>query len=126
MPVTYANTQRTARMQVVADALASGSLEITTSADAVLSTHTLAATAGTVTNGVLTFGAIGNGTASASGTASKARLKNSGGTIVASNLLVASTAMVGDTPTDIIVSSTTFNAGQTVQVTSLTITEGNS
>ena len=119
MPITYANTQRSARMQVVADALASGSLEITTSADAVLSTHSLAATAGTVSNGVLTLGVIGNGTASA-GTAGKARLKNSGGTIVASGLTV------GTSGADVIVSSTTFSAGQTVQVTSLTITEGNS
>lgn len=59
--------------------------------------HTLAATAGTVTNGVLTFGAI-----------------------------VASGLTVGTSGADVIVSSTTFNSGQTVQVTSLTITEGNS
>lgn len=117
---TYRNTERTARMQVIADALNGGTLEILDGSSTVLSTHDLAATSGTVSNGVLTFGAIADGTASA-GTAASARLKNTGGDVIASGLTVGASG----SGADLIVSSTTFNAGQNVQVSSLSITEGN-
>lgn len=86
-----------------------------------LSSHTCAATLGTVANGVLTFGAIGSATAAATGTATWARLTTSGGTFVA-DMDVGTTggsAEVQMATTSIVASATvTINA-------SGTFTEGN-
>jgi len=79
----------------------------------------LQATAGTVASGVLTFNTPMTASAAASGTATWARLTNSGGTAQAD-------MTVGLGSSDINFDSVTFVSGGTVSVTSLTITEGNS
>ncbi|AQG98361.1 hypothetical protein A9R05_05625 [Burkholderia sp. KK1] len=86
-----------------------------------LSAHTCAATLGTVSNGALTFGAIGNATASATGTATWARLTTSGGTFVADfdvSTTAANTGIV-QMPTTSIVQNAT------ITVSSAVLTEGN-
>jgi hypothetical protein len=85
-----------------------------------LSAHTCAATLGTVSNGVLTFGAIGNATASATGTATWARLTTSGGTFVA-DFDVSTTGGAGEVQ----MPTTSIVANATVTVSSGSLTEGN-
>lgn len=103
--------------QAIADELNGGTLEITTSDGTVLSSHTLSATSGTVSNKVLTFGAIGSATIGATGTAALARLKNSGGTIRYSGMTV------GTTGTDVVVNSTAFVTGKNASISSATLTQ---
>lgn len=79
---------------------------------------TCAATLGTTTGGVLTFGSITQDSANATGTASWFRLVTSGGTAVLDG-------NVGTSGSDLNLSSTAIATGQTVSVTSATITEGN-
>lgn len=78
----------------------------------------LQATAGTVTSGVLTFNTPMTVAAAASGTATWARLTNSGGTAQAD-------MTVGLSGADINFDSVSFVSAGTVTVSSLTITEGN-
>jgi hypothetical protein len=92
-------------------------------AQVALSIHTCAATFGTASAGVLTVGAIGNGTGTAGAGAGTAaawyRLTTSGGTA-----LVDGT--VGTASADLILTGTTSIAtGQTVSITSWTLTNGN-
>ena len=135
MSVVYAATLKTNRMQLVADLIASktaasstgtataGSLVIGTSAlsgsTGVLATVTLSATPGTVAGSVLTLSGVPlSATASATGTAALAEFRNNAGTVIVSGLTVGTSA------TDIIINSTAISSGQTVQVTSGTITHG--
>jgi hypothetical protein len=80
-----------------------------------LSAHTCAATLGTVANGVLTFNAIANATASATGTATWARLTTSGGTFVADmDVGTAAPAEIQMATTSIVLNATvTINANGT-------------
>lgn len=81
-----------------------------------LSDPSAAAAAG----GVLTFNAITDDTsANASGTATFARITDSDG-----NAVVQITA--GDSGTELLLDNAAINSGQTVSITSATITEGNS
>lgn len=119
MAITYATATKTARMNAVVTALgASAKLQIGTSGMAtVLATITLDATAGTVSNGVLTLsGMPKNVAASAAGVAAAARLRTSGDVDIITGLTV------GTSGTDIIIDNTNIASGQTVNVTSVVIT----
>ena len=88
------------------------------SGQTLLGTCTLAATAGTSSGGVLTFNTITqDSSADASGTPTFARVTTSGGTAVAQV-----TAAVGSGELNF---GAAITAGQPLQITSFTITEGN-
>lgn len=119
MALTYSTAVKTARMNAVVTALgASAKLEIGTAGMAtILATIVLDATAGTVSNGVLTLsGMPKNVAASAAGVAAAARLRTSGDVDIITGLTV------GTSGTDIIIDNTNIASGQTVNVTSVVIT----
>lgn len=124
MAVTYSTACKTARMEAVVaeidESASAGTLEIGTSSMAsVLASFTLADPCGTVTNGVLTFDFdpdISDSSANNSGTAAEARIKNGDGTAVITGLTV------GTSGTDIILDSVAITSGQTVTLTTGTIT----
>lgn len=133
MPVNYPATVATPRLQVMADLVAgktiaaatgtatAGSLVIGTSAlsgaTGVLATIPLPTTAFTVSAKVATLQGVPlSATASATGTAALAELRNNSGTVIASGLAV------GTTGTDIVLGSTAISSGQSVSITSGTIT----
>ena len=118
MPVTYSVGAKNARMTATRDACADGTLEILTSADAVLASIGLSTAGGTVTGGVWTLTFDGAATAGAAGTAAKARIKASTGTVVVDGLTVSATGGSGDLRLD----NTSIASGQTISVSSLTIT----
>lgn len=117
MAVNYASGVKTTRMQAVRDAIdagaGAGTIEICTSAYAsVLITFTLSDPASTVSGDTLSLAGLPkSATAGNSGTAAIARIKDSNGTVVAQGLTV------GTSGTDIIVSNTTINSGQSYQLT---------
>lgn len=123
MAVTYRSTLRTARLQAVLDAIdadaGAGTLEIgTTGFASTLVTFTLVDPAGSVSGDTLTIACdpdIG-ATASATGTAAEARIKDNSGDVVVSGLTV------GTSGTNLVISpSTSITSGQTVNLVSLTI-----
>lgn len=124
MAVTYSTAVKTARMEAVVAAIGtSGKLVFMTSADAVVCTFTLAATAGTVTAGVLTFSDANGGTAgilnttgSANGVVAKAKITTSADV----NIITGFT--VGTSSADFIIDNTNVAVGQSVTVTSASIT----
>ncbi len=133
--VVYSSTLKNNRMQLVADLIAgktaaastgsatAGSLVIGTSAlsgaTGVLATVTLGTTPGTVSGGVLTLsGTPLTATASATGTAAKAELRDNSGNVIVSGLTV------GTSGTDIIIDTTSIVSGETISVSSGTITHG--
>lgn len=137
MTLGFATTLRTARATAIRDALdvgATGALidiydgtrpatgaAITT--QILLATLTCSTISGTITNGVLTFNAItdGTGTAGATGTGKTAtwcRMRDSASTFVTDG-------SVGTSGADINLNSTLIATGQTVSCTSGVITEGN-
>lgn len=137
MAVIYPASLRTNRLNLVLNALgtataptipttgtAAAHLVIGTSAlsgsTGVLATITLNTTPGTVSGDTLTLSGMPiSATASATGTAAKAELRNNAGTVIVSGLTV------GTSGTDVIISSTSISTGQTVQITSGTITHPN-
>lgn len=134
MAVTYASSLKTDRLKLVVNALgtataptisvtgtAAGSLVVGTSAlsgaTGVLCTIPLATTPATVSGSVLTLSGVPlSATASGTGTAALAELRNNAGTVIVSGLTV------GTSGSDITISNTSITSGQTVQVTSGTIT----
>lgn len=135
MSIVYSSTLKNNRMQLVADLIAgkvaaaatgtatAGTLVIGTSAlsgaTGVLASFVLGTTPGTVSGGVLTIsGTPLNATASGTGTAALAELRNNAGTVIASGLTV------GTSGTDIIINATAISSGQAVTLTSGTITHG--
>ena len=118
MPLTYSVDAKNARMTATRDACADGTLEILTSADAVLASIGLSTAGGTVAGGVWTLAFDGPATASGTGTATKARIKNSSGAVVGSGLTVSATGGSGDVRLD----NTSIASGQSVSVSSFTIT----
>jgi hypothetical protein len=124
MAVTYTTAVKTARMAAVIaqiDAGAGpGTLEIgTTGMASVLAVLTLADPCGSAASGVLTFDfdpAVTDASADNSGAAAEARIKDSNGTIVISGLTV------GTSGANINLDSTSITAGQSVSLTSGTIT----
>jgi hypothetical protein len=135
MAVTYSSTLKTNRMQLVADLIASkvaasstgsataGTIVIGTSslsgATGVLASFTLSSTPGTVAGAVLTIsGTTLTATATGTGTAALAEIRNNAGTVIVSGLTV------GTSSADIIINATAVSTGQTVSLTSGTITHG--
>lgn len=124
MAVTYSAAAKTARMNAVIaqiDAGASaGTVEIgTTGMGSVLAILTLADPCGSAASGVLTFDFdpdIVDSSANATGTAAEARIKDSDGTVIISGLTV------GTSGTDIVLDSVSITAGQSVTLTTGTIT----
>lgn len=116
MAVTYATAVKTARMTATRDHFADGTLEIMDSANVVLATFGLSLAGGTVTNDIWTL-ALDNTTvaAAASGTASKAQIKNSAATANLTGLTV------GTTGSDINLDSVSITSGQNVTISSATI-----
>lgn len=134
MAVTYLASLRTNRLNLVVNALGTataptisttgtltGTLVIGTSAlsgaTGVLATITLNTTPATVSGDTLTISGVPlSATASATGTAALAELRRNDGTVIVGGLTV------GTSGTNVIISSTAITSGQTVQVTSGTIT----
>jgi hypothetical protein len=124
MAVNYSTATKTARLQAVINQIDAGpgpgTVEIGTAGMAsVLAILTLADPCGTVSVDVLTLDFdpdISDPAADATGTAAAARIKDSTGTVVISGLTV------GTSGTDIILDSVSITAGQTVTLTTGTIT----
>ncbi len=124
MAVTYASGLKDTRMTAVRDAIDAGAgagyIEIGTAGmAAVLVTITLADPSATISGGVLTLsGTPKSGVASGTGTAAAARIRTSAAADVVTGLTV------GTTGSDINLDSTSITSGQTVTITSGTITHG--
>lgn len=121
MAVVYTTAVKNARLDGVITAIgATGVLEIgTTGMASVLVTINLNSTAGTTSGGVLTFSGFPKSDTSAdnTGTAAAARIRTaSGGTDIVTGLTVALSAA------DVILDSLSITAGQTVTISSATIT----
>ena len=124
MSVIYsANTKQNRMAAVVTSIGTSGKLKLFTSADALLATFTLAATAGTVSGSTLTFsdangGTAGilNTTASGAGTATKASITTSADADVITGLTV------GTTGTDLVLDNNVLAVSQAITINSAAIT----
>jgi hypothetical protein len=120
MAVTYTTAVKNSRLNAVITAIGgTGVLEIGTTAMAsILATITFDATAGTSSGGVLTFSSFPkNATAANTGTAAVARIRTgTGGTDIITALTVGLSA------SDINLNSLSITSGQTVTITSATIT----
>lgn len=133
MSVAYSSTLKNDRLQNVADRIAgktpaaatgtatAGSLVIGTSAlsgaTGVLATIPLPTTPATISAGVLTLaGTPLSVSAANAGTAAKAEIRDNAGTVIASGLTV------GTSGSDVNLNSTSISAGQTVTISSGTIT----
>jgi len=121
MAVNYRTSLKTTRMTAVRDDIDSGAgagtVEICSAGfAAVLVTFTLSDPCGTVSGDTLTLSSMPKtATASNSGTAAVARIKESGGTVVVNNLTV------GTSGTDIVISSTTITSGNPYNLNSGTL-----
>lgn len=128
MGVIYAAALRTARMNEVKDAIdagaGAGKLKIGTAGmAAVLATLTLADPCGTVSGDVLTFDFdpdISDTSADNTGTAAAATITDSADNVIVSGLTV------GTSGTNIVLDSVSITAGQTVTITSGTLTHNTS
>lgn len=123
MAVTYSTSAKSARMTAVVNEIdagaGAGKLKIRNSSNTILATITLADPSGTVSNGVLTFDFdpdVSDTSADASGTADNAIITDSNDVTVISGLTV------GTSGTDIVLDSVSITAGQTVTLTTGTIT----
>lgn len=122
MAANYRASLKTARMQLVADDIDSGTgagtLEIGTAGmAAVLATFTLNDPCGTVSGAVLTgSGFPKTATATGAGTAAAARIRNSSGVDIVTGLTV------GTSGTDVILGTTAITVGLQVTLNSLTDT----
>lgn len=124
MAVTYATSLKTTRMTDVVNAIDAGAgpgtLTIgTTGMATTLCVLTFSDPCGTVSGDTLTFsGMPKSNTASASGTAAEAVIKDSSGNTIISGLTVSTSGA------NINLSATSITIGQTVQITSGTIVHG--
>ena len=135
MAITYSSTLKDKRLQLVSDLIAgktaaassgsatAGKLVIGTSAlsgaTGVLVTINLPTTPFSISGGVATLQGVPlSGTASATGTAAKAELRDNGGNVIVSGLTV------GTSGTHIIIPSTSLVSGGDIVVTAGTITHG--
>jgi len=121
MAVTYTTAVKNARLTAVVTAIGStGVLEIgTTGMASILATIALNSTAGTAASGVLTFSGFpkSDTSADATGTAAAARIRTAtGGTDIITGLTVGTSA------SDINLDSVSITIGQTVTITSATVT----
>ena len=123
MSVIYSLTTKNARMQLVADLIASGRLVIGTSSlsgtTGVLVNGVLSATAASISGGILTLlGVPIATTATGAGVAALAELRNSAGAAIVTGLTVNTAGA------DIIIGNTNVTIGETVSINSGTITHG--
>jgi len=124
MAIVYSNAVKDTRMTAVLTALDAQSsfayIEICSAAyAAVLVTVTLAKPSFTEGSQVLTIaGAPKSGVAGNTGTAAIARIKDSAGTVIAQGLTVGTSA------SDFNLNSTSITSGQTVTISTCTITHG--
>lgn len=123
MAIVYTTAVKNARMSAVVNQIDAGAgagvLQIgTTGMASILAEITLADPSGTVTGGVLTFSSFPRSDTSANntGTAAAARIRDSNGVDIITGL------SVGTTGSDINLDSVSITAGQTVTITSATIT----
>src|SRR4051812_28808141 len=117
MSVIYNVAVKTDRMEATMAYFANGSLEILDASDTVLATFGLSADAGAVSGAVWTLEFdSASVTASASGTATKAQIKTSGASAHLTGLTV------GTSGSDINLTDVTLTSGQTVTLSSATIT----
>lgn len=123
MPYNHADTtNKNARLNADVTALGSGAkLVLGTSAlngtTGVLGTITLGATAGTVSNGVLTISGLPlNASGVVPGTLAKAELRTSADVVIVTGLTI------GTSGADIIVGTTTVNSGNVLTISSATVT----
>lgn len=117
MAVNYATAVKTARMTATRDQAADGTLQILTSADAVLVTFGLSATGGSVSGAVWTLAFDASTVAAtAAGTAAKARIRSAGAVDLVTGLTV------GTSGADIILDNLSIASGQNVTLNSATIT----
>ena len=116
MAVTYATAVKTARITATRDHFANGTLEIMDAANVVLAVFGLDAAGGTIAGDTwtLVFDAS-TVSAVASGTASKAQIKNSTGTANLTGLTV------GVSGSNINLDSVSITSGQNVSLTSATV-----
>lgn len=124
MTVTYSNALKDTRMTAVVNAVdaqtTAGSLEICTTAyGAVLVSIPLSKPSFTEASQQITMAGVPkSGTGGNTGTAAVARIKDGSGNVIVNNL------SVGTTGSDINLTSTSINNGQTVTISSGTITHG--
>jgi len=118
MPITYSNAVKTARTQVVIDAIGpAGILAIQKSDGTDLALIPCANPSFTQVNGVMTYNGVPRTVnAVGAGNAAKAEFRHSSGTVVLSGLTV------GTAGTDIIINAVSITVGQSVQATVGTIT----
>ena len=122
MSVIYDNVMKADRMSATRDKVGGGSLELLSAGDAVLASFTLTAAGGTVSSNVWTLAfdstSASGETAAGTGTdATKAQIKDSGGTARITGLTVGTSA------SDLIVDNVSIADSQTVTlVGSQTIT----
>lgn len=117
MPATYAASVKNARMTAVRDACADGTIELLTAANAVVVTHGLSTTGGTVTGGVWTLALdAASVAAAATGVVTQARIKSAGGTVMVDGLTV------GTSGADVTIQNTSVNTGQQVSISAFTVT----
>lgn len=123
----YSTALKNTRMDAITTAIGtSGKMKFytagggaTTCSGTLLSTNALSATAApAASGGVLTFNAISNSTTVAAGTAVCATITTSADAVVVDGLTV------GTSGTNIVMNSNVFSSGQTVSITSATLTHG--
>jgi hypothetical protein len=117
MAVIYNTAVKTSRMTATRDYFANGTLEILDVDNVVLAIFGLSVSGGSVTSGVWTLAFDASTVvASATGIATKARIKNSGGDAHLTGLTVGTTSSY-----DINMSLVSFTSGLDVTLTSATI-----
>ena len=124
MAVIYSAALKDARMALIRDAIdagaAPGYLEIGTAGMGLVLAHLdLAHPCGLISGGILTLlSPLADTSATGTGNAAAARVKDGDGNIIISGLTVGTNA------TDIVISSTAIYGGQTLTISSATITHG--
>ena len=122
MAIIYHAAVKTARMTATRDHLAGGTLEIQAASDAVLAVFTIADPGGSVSGDTWTIeyedsATVGTSAASTGTNATKARVKDSGGTVKVSGLTVGAV----DSGADIELDNVNIAEDQSVTLTTSTI-----
>jgi len=121
MAVIYASALRSTRMTATRSTCAGGALQLLDAGGNVLSSHPLSPIGGTVADGVWTMEfADATAAALATGTATAARIRNSGDADVVTGLTVGLTG----SGADVELQNTSINAGQDIVISAATLTHG--
>lgn len=120
MAVNFSVALRNARATAARDACAGGDVQILDASEAVISTHELTGTGGTISDGVWTL-AFESATvaATASGIATSARIRTSSGADAVTGLTVGDESSGADFK----LQNVNINAGQEITLTAATISE---